>query len=181
MRHSLLFSVLISICLVLLLSACSKDDWSSKKGGEDVFGIEEAILTFPTTDYQTNIEVELEKADDYDFYTKGIIKYEQNGKELAKINFGDGEKDIWAEKIVDGESSNVDLTHKGKESDFQKKVILPLIKAEDCDYIVEGSIEYWKNGKWIATVDFGDGTCDDLATKTWDSGSKTINLSDLVK
>ena len=42
---------------------------------------------------------------------------------------------------------------------------------------VEGTIKYFdiKNGKWLATIDFGDGTCDTLATKITAKGD-TINF-----
>ena len=34
---------------------------------------------------------------------------------------------------------------------------------------VSGLFEYYDdNGNWVASIDFGDGTCDEWATKTWD-------------
>ena len=34
---------------------------------------------------------------------------------------------------------------------------------------VSGLFEYYdSNNNWIASIDFGDGTCDEWATKTWD-------------
>ena len=38
-----------------------------------------------------------------------------------------------------------------------------------------------KGNKWIATVDFGNGECDDIATKYWESGSKEFSLKGLSK
>ena len=44
-------------------------------------------------------------------------------------------------------------------SDWDKDVMTP----------VSGLFEYYDaDGNWIASVDFGDGTCDEWATKTWD-------------
>ena len=34
---------------------------------------------------------------------------------------------------------------------------------------VSGLLEYYdSNNNWVASIDFGDGTCDEWATKTWD-------------
>ena len=34
---------------------------------------------------------------------------------------------------------------------------------------VSGLFEYYdENNNWVASLDYGDGTCDNLATKTWD-------------
>tara|TARA_Y100001968_G_scaffold327763_1_gene373488 strand:- start:997 stop:1344 length:348 start_codon:yes stop_codon:yes gene_type:complete len=34
---------------------------------------------------------------------------------------------------------------------------------------VSGLFEYYdQNGTWVASIDFGDGTCDQWVTKTWD-------------
>ena len=34
---------------------------------------------------------------------------------------------------------------------------------------VSGLFEYYDiDGNWVASIDFGDGTCDQWATKTWD-------------
>ena len=44
---------------------------------------------------------------------------------------------------------------------------------EECDKTimtaVSGLFEYYdQNGTWVASIDYGDGTCDQWATKTWD-------------
>ena len=34
---------------------------------------------------------------------------------------------------------------------------------------VSGLFEYYdENNNWVASLDYGDGTCDHIATKTWD-------------
>ena len=45
------------------------------------------------------------------------------------------------------------------------------------------------DGNWVASIDFGDGTCDEWATKTWDvnlfpdypSGSENFSVFDYYK
>jgi len=60
--------------------------------------------------------------------------------------------------------------------EYEKVIVKPLIKSEDCGYITEGIIEYRKDGKVVATVDYGNGECDEWATKIWEGGSKKISL-----
>tara|TARA_B110000263_G_C14817356_1_gene289183 strand:- start:38 stop:433 length:396 start_codon:yes stop_codon:yes gene_type:complete len=44
-------------------------------------------------------------------------------------------------------------------SEWNKNVMTP----------VSGLFEYYDaDGNWVASIDFGDGTCDEWATKTWD-------------
>lgn len=54
---------------------------------------------------------------------------------------------------------------------------------------VSGSIEFHdENDNWVASIDFGDGKCDQWATKTWDtsafpedtSGTKTFSVFDFI-
>ena len=44
-------------------------------------------------------------------------------------------------------------------ADWDKEIMTP----------VSGLFEYYDiDGNWVASINFGDGTCDQLATKTWD-------------
>ncbi len=54
---------------------------------------------------------------------------------------------------------------------------------------VSGLIEFHdENDNWIASIDFGDGECDEWATKTWDtsvftedtSGTSTFSVFDFI-
>ena len=65
-------------------------------------------------------------------------------------------------------------------SDWDKDVMTP----------VSGLFEYYdSNDNWVASIDFGDGTCDQWATKTWDvnifpdypSGSEDFSVFDYFK
>jgi hypothetical protein len=45
-------------------------------------------------------------------------------------------------------------------SDWNKDIMTP----------VSGLFEYYDiDGNWVASINFGDGTCDEWATKTWDT------------
>ena len=51
-----------------------------------------------------------------------------------------------------------------------------------CNSQLKGEkIEYTKNGAVVATVDFGDGQCDNIATKTVDGEDHEIKLNKIGK
>ena len=52
-----------------------------------------------------------------------------------------------------------------------------MVKIDGWDYIVDGKIEYIKDGAVVATLDFGDGECDATATKTVDGVDHEIKLN----
>ncbi|MFZ9661377.1 MAG: hypothetical protein ACO29O_05810 [Chitinophagaceae bacterium] len=58
---------------------------------------------------------------------------------------------------------------------WSAKTISPLIRPLVCEFITKGTIEL-KWGSKTGTIDFGDGTCDDLATISSGLITKTINL-----
>ncbi len=62
------------------------------------------------------------------------------------------------------------------EDGYTEVEVNPIVKI-NCDFDrakeiltpVSGLFEYYDaDGNWIASIDFGDGTCDEWATKTWD-------------
>ena len=51
--------------------------------------------------------------------------------------------------------------------EFKEKYIYePLVFDEACDCIVAGKVKYLKDCKTAALVDYGNGACDNIATKT---------------
>jgi len=59
---------------------------------------------------------------------------------------------------------------------FRRDITKPLLYDNSCDYIKSGAIVLTKNGNTI-TTDFGDGTCDSVATVTTNGTTETIDLS----
>ncbi len=168
-----LTAIIFSISFV----ACNKDEYKTDKDYMDYEVANDlANLFINSEQYESNITSGLVKPDDYEFYTEGIIEYLVDDQVVAVVDFGNGDRDQIATKIIDGSSTEIDLTHKGKKSDYVKVIIKPLVKITGCDYIVSGIIKYKKDGLVIATVDYGDGTCDEWATKTWDGGSKVFSM-----
>ena len=180
--HLILFSVLVFIF------GCSSSDLSEKEenASEENFNLsaEEADYinissskTGSKNPYTKNILIPLERIDGCDYVVKGKIEYVKDGVVVATVDFGDGECDDIATKTVDGKSSTFNLRGKKKSSRYKRNIIKPLVKIDGCDYIVEGRLEFIKDGAVVATVDFGDGECDDIATKTVDGVDKEIKLN----
>ena len=180
--HLILFSLLV------FLFGCSSSDLSEKeeKASEENFDLSAAEVDYinisssnnsSKKNYTKNILIPLERIDGCDYVVKGKIEYVKDGAVVATVDFGDGECDDIATKTVDGKTSTFNLRGKKKSSRYKRNIIKPLVKINGCDYIVEGKIEYIKNGAVVATVDFGDGECDDIATKTVDGVDHEIKLN----
>ena len=170
---------LLVIC-AFLFSACNKDKDVEVKSLESEIAGEFHNLTVPVSGYDIEVTEALEKATDSEYYTTGIIEYRKDGDVLATIDFGDGTKDAVATKEKDGDKEDIDLTQKkdgeDKKDDFKKVIVEPLVKADDCDYITSGIIKYYKYEEWVATINFGDGTCDNEAEKETEEGFYTFTL-----
>jgi hypothetical protein len=64
---------------------------------------------------------------------------------------------------------------------FIRRVVLPLVRTDDCGREpVAGIIKYFKcrTHEWVATIDFGEGQCDDLALKITADGVEEIVISE---
>ena len=48
---------------------------------------------------------------------------------------------------------------------YHKFIYEPIEISEDCNCIVAGKVKYLKDCKTIALIDYGDGQCDNIATK----------------
>jgi hypothetical protein len=176
--------ILIVLSLSMLFTACNNEDlYGSKHDSSNILGAnEEANLVLSGDgEYEKVITKPIVKIDGCKYIVEGTIEYYQDGVLIAVVDFGNGNCDNIATKTIDGVTSEFTLDKndgKGKD-DYTKIITKPLVKIDGCDYIVEGTIEYYKkNGPWVATVDYGDGTCDEWATKTWDGGSATFSLND---
>ena len=103
------------------------------------------------------------------------------------------EKDTAPDSIIsnDGLQARLSYTEKG----YTEVEVNPIVKIKcyfsdwDKDIMtpVSGLFEYYDvDGNWAASIDFGDGTCDKWATKTWNvdlfpdspSGSDVFSVFD---
>lgn len=178
MKNSIKLLSLFAVGLVIILTSCSKENTSSKD--EDLYkSIADEEVDFVLKGdgkFEKVITKPLIKLEDCKFIVEGTIEFYKNDKLVIIIDFGDGECDDIATKTVDGETTTFSLKKLKKKWKYDKIIVEPIVKLEDCDYIVSGIVEFYKDDTWIATIDFGDGECDEWATKTWDGGSKVFSM-----
>lgn len=171
---------LFVICVVIVFSSCNKENKSSDK--DDLFKSEAAyeeadIVLSVNGKFEKVITKPLVKLDDCDFIVEGTIEFHKGDLLIAIVDFGDGTCDNIATKTIDGESVEFILKKKHKMGKYKKVIVEPLVKLDDCAFVVSGIIKFYEGEKWVATIDFGDGECDEWATKIWDGGSKVFSLN----
>jgi hypothetical protein len=66
----------------------------------------------------------------------------------------------------------------GDKYDRVISAVNPLIRLGDCHHPVQGLVQFYKNDVEIASVDYGDGTCDNKAELTTDGTTVEIVLND---
>ena len=183
---------IMTILGVISFSSCKKDSVDAFDPMSMEIASEEANVRLANSGYQTEITNKLVTNNGEDFYTDGTIEYKFNNQIVAVVDFGNAPSEK-AFLSKDGSDSEFDLKKKKEGSKYKKVIIKPLVKTDDCNYIVEGTIKYYEiaTGAWAATIDYGNGSCDEWATKTWPAGSygdkswaagsKTFSLDDWKK
>lgn len=176
----------IAMIGALVLVSCNKEE-SEIDFTESVSTSDES-LRLAESGYTINEVSPLGGIED-DKFTEGVLEYVKDGEVLATVDFADGTSADEAMIEQDGEKNGCPLEHmdkegkgkkfgKGKKHRFKKVIVEPIVKTDDCDYIVSGIVKLFdkKSGDWVATIDFGDGTCDDQATKETKDGFNTFTL-----
>jgi hypothetical protein len=82
-----------------------------------------------------------------------------------------------------------DVTVKGtgEKEDYEKVIVEDLVKKEQCKWeVVSGIVEFYYQNEMVFAIDFGNGTCDGLATVSWLNEanilqSKVVNVWKLFK
>jgi len=164
MKKTILGLIAIAFA-TFLFTSCEKDQLQDTF--EQEVGNEYATVVLPSSNYQSRVAQTLTNVEGSPYYTGGVIEYVDNGEVIATVNFGDANQNDEAMLTMNGTTSKISLKQNQTSSSFSKIIIKPLVKIPGCDFIVEGIIKYVKNGDTIAAIDFGDGTCDEFAFKTW--------------
>lgn len=193
MKNLKLFPLVFTF-LFIFSSSCTKDKDIGYKNDLEFLKSEESTdillrIDNQNEDYEKVIVKPLEKLENCRYIVSGRIEYHQSNVVVAYIDYGDGTCDNIATIMRDGITSEISLDkeERGDKEKYNKVIAEPLVQIETCDYITSGIIEYYlidDNNTWVATIDYGDGTCDEWATKTWNvnlfpeypSGSETFSL-----
>ena len=107
---------------------------------------------------------------------EGLVITRESTKTKTLVSGGDTEEredDVYE---ITGTVSGVNA----EGENYGKSITSPLIKSRDCPWITSGVIEK-TSGEDVVVVDFGDGTCDNLATRTENGVSEEIEMNHRVK
>ncbi len=180
MKNSIKLFILLAIGMAFIVSSCNKENASNKE--DDYY----KSVSYDDVDYILKGEGKFEKViinplvkiEGCKYIVEGTIELQKDGEVIAVIDFGDGACDDIATKTVDGITTEFSMKKEGDKKKYYKVITEPIIKIENCDYIVSGVIEFYsyEDDSWLASIDFGDGECDEWATKYWDGGSKVFSM-----
>jgi hypothetical protein len=177
---------LLSIAIISLTTlSCDKEDTDKLVDNfTRELSLESAQITLTNSGGEIEEPIVLNQSVNGDYYVSGELKYIQNGQNVAKVSFGQGEENSTAELIIDGIQSNFELDKEdsycnGVKSKYKKVIVKPLVKSNECDYVIAGIIKYYDydTEAWVATIDYGDLTCDEWAVKTTADSSTPYTFS----
>lgn len=66
-------------------------------------------------------------------------------------------------------------------NEYKREITTALMKKGGCRFIVAGEVSLSKNGVLFATINYGDGECDNIATMTTAEGTKQFTIGKCVR
>ncbi len=177
MKNSAKMIAGLALSLLFTVIACDKNKSAyTEDFDSEVSNMKEDISLMGDGLLEKVVVKRLVKPDDCRFIVSGTIEYRLDGVVVAIVDYGNGACDNVATKTVRGTTTRFLLEPEGNNQKYKKIITEPLVRLENCDYIVSGIIEFHQNESWVATLDYGDGNCDNIAIKYWDGGQKEITL-----
>ncbi len=124
----------------------------------------------------------IQKTGDYQFsitLTDGKISFTDGTEYTRTFNRTRTQTDgtatpffIWDDVFeTEGQSSGINRSNES----YTRTITSPLVKPRNCRWFVQGTIEF-VTGENTATLDYGDGTCDRIATLTVNGETREITL-----
>lgn len=163
MKTTRQLSFLLLCAIAISFTSCSKN------ATEKVDLLYEAVSEPSTVELsQANFTTKsngLIKAKDANYYEAGTMEYVVNDVTEATFEFKAGGQ---GSLNKNGHQSAKSLKGKSSKATYNKVIVSPIVKVANCDYIVQGIIDYYDDkNNLVATIDFGDGTCDEWAVKSF--------------
>ena len=115
----------------------------------------------------SNSDVTFTITDGATFVRKGTETTEWLAGVSTPIDRSDDKVAISGSITVDNTTDNIS---------YSRTITQELLELGDCRNIVSGTVEYKQAGAVIGTLDYGDGTCDNLATLTVGGTTTEITL-----
>jgi len=164
MKTTIQFLAFALCGLILSFTSCKKDELTKDDFLTEVVN-EESTVELSKAGFTTTSNG-LVKATDANYYTAGTMEYVIDGTTEATIEFQAG-----GQCALNKNGSAKTKSLKGKSSKskkYHKVIVSPIVKVNGCKYIVQGIVEYYDmNNNLVASIDFGNGTCDALAIKSF--------------
>ncbi|SFF03399.1 hypothetical protein [Thermophagus xiamenensis] len=66
-------------------------------------------------------------------------------------------------------------------NEYRREITESLKKKGSCRFLVSGEVSYSVNGQVFGTVDYGDGTCDNIGYYTTSEGTKEFNIGRRIR
>jgi len=165
----------------VVLTSCSKEKMTEQTDSmiQDLIR-SGSMITVQSINYTRSETQSLEQTSIDSPYHTGIIEYSEAGNLVADVDFSQGGTDAATLRLADGSSSSIALKKENIDNKYKKVVIEPLVYSEECGYIVAGIIKFYDfhNGAWVATFDYGDGTCDEFINKDTNDGNSNFSMND---
>lgn len=102
----------------------------------------------------------------------GIVTW--NTDRTRTMTAGFDTKDDFSDDVFEIAGTSYGTNAAGNAYKFT--TLTPLVKAIGCQWIKSGKLKIERAGKLDATVDYGDGTCDDQGTVTVGTITKTVTM-----
>ena len=102
----------------------------------------------------------------------GIISWNTDRTRTMTAGFGTKENPLDDVFEISGTTSGINAAG----NPYKFTTLTPIVKARACQWITAGKLKIERAGKLDATIDYGNGTCDDQATVTVGSTTKPITL-----
>jgi hypothetical protein len=149
---------------------------------QPVFWREVTLVDFMINDASVEGVRVIEKTADFQFsmtLTGGKITFADGAEYARTVNNTRTQTEgtatpffIWDDVFeTEGQSSGTNFNNET----YTRTITSPLVKPRNCRWFVKGTIEF-ATGEDIAILDYGDGTCDRIATLTVNGETREINL-----
>ena len=156
--------ILAIITALFFIASCTKKELSEDQLMYDVV-TEQATLELSKANF-TTAKNNLVKARNANYFESGSMDYLVDGVTEATITFQSGGQCSLSKNGISSKKSLKGKSHQSKK--YTMVVVSPIVKVANCKYIVQGIVEYYDdNNNLLATIDFGNGTCDEWAVKSF--------------
>lgn len=136
----------------------------SFEGGKKISFLKEGRRGLPSWQINSRLKIQWDE-ESFVQHTSERIRVQTSGFDTPRRPMDDA-------FIISGEGTGINRQGKG----YKKTITEPLHVSKDCRWIKKGVISLQVRGESESVLDYGDGTCDNIATITKDGETREITL-----